>query len=189
MGCFPAHYFTLFVIHISRCGGMADANDSKSFGKPCGFDSHHRQWRPLHQAKAGTYMYRSLIGIPKGSSSDLKSGLDHFCPGIHSPASGKGRNVHVPIFDRYPEGIELGPQVRARSFLFRDPLPHMTYISSDLWSELVFCFTSYRRYGRRRRPVPGRCMRSRSGNGRGFRRRSVHPGVPRRDASRPPVPR
>ena len=104
-------------------------------------------------------------------------------------ASGKGRNVHVPIFDRYPEGIELGPQVRARSFLFRDPLPHMTYISSDLWSELVFCFTSYRRYGRRRRPVPGRCMRSRSGNGRGFRRRSVHPGVPRRDASRPPVPR
>lgn len=27
---------------IGRCGGMADANDSKSFGKPCGFESHHR---------------------------------------------------------------------------------------------------------------------------------------------------
>ena len=104
---------------------------------------------PLHQTKAGTYMYRSLIGIPKGSSSDLKSGLD--------------------------------------LFLSRDSLPHMTYISSDLWSELVFCFTSYRRYGRRRRPVPGRCMRSRSGSDRGFRRRSVHQDVPRRDASRPPV--
>ena len=146
---------------------------------------------------------------------------------VEAFASGKGRNVHVPIFDRYPEGIELGPQVRARPFLYRDPrpcikqrpertctdlrsvsrrdrartsspgstflsrdpLPHMTYISSDLWSELVFCFTSYRRYGRRHRPVPGRCMRSRSGSDRGFRRRSVHPDVPRRDASRLPVPR
>ena len=117
----------------------------------CGFKSHWRQCRPLHQAKAGTYMYRSLIGIPKGSSSDLKSGLD--------------------------------------LFLYRDPLPHMTYISSDLRSELVFCFTSYRRYGRRHRPVPGRCMRSRSGSDRGFRRRSVHPDVPRRDASPLPVPR
>ena len=29
---------------ISRCGGMADANDSKSFGKPCGFESHHRHF-------------------------------------------------------------------------------------------------------------------------------------------------
>ena len=29
-------------LNISRCGGMADANDSKSFGKPCGFESHHR---------------------------------------------------------------------------------------------------------------------------------------------------
>lgn len=64
----------------------------------CGFKSHWRQWRPLHKAKAGTYMYRSLIGIPKGSSSDLKSGLD--------------------------------------LFLYRDPLPNMTYISSDLWSGL-----------------------------------------------------
>ena len=27
-----------------RCGGMADANDSKSFGKPCGFESHHRHF-------------------------------------------------------------------------------------------------------------------------------------------------
>ena len=44
----------------------------------CGFKSHWRQCRPLHQAKAGTYMYRSSIGIPKGSSSDLKSGLDLF---------------------------------------------------------------------------------------------------------------
>ena len=45
----------------------------------CGFKSHWRQCRPLHQAKAGTYMYRSSIGIPKGSSSDHKSGLDLTC--------------------------------------------------------------------------------------------------------------
>ena len=31
-------------LNISRCGGMADANDSKSFGKPCGFESHHRHF-------------------------------------------------------------------------------------------------------------------------------------------------
>ena len=27
---------------MRRCGGMADASDSKSLGKPCGFESHHR---------------------------------------------------------------------------------------------------------------------------------------------------
>lgn len=42
-------------IPIGRCGGMADANDSKSFGKPCGFESHHR-----HQAGLG----RSLRSGP-----------------------------------------------------------------------------------------------------------------------------
>ena len=42
-------------IPIGRCGGMADANDSKSFGKPCGFESHHR-----HQAGPG----RSLRSRP-----------------------------------------------------------------------------------------------------------------------------
>ena len=173
-----------------RHGGMADASDSKS-------DNGNIVWVqvPLAAVEAfasskGRNVYvpisdRYPVGIELGPQ--VRARL--FCPGIHNPASSKGRNVHVPIFDRYPEGIELGPQVRARPFLYRDPLPHMTYISSDLRSELVFCFTSYRKYGRRHRPVPGRCMRSRSGSDRGFRRRSVHPDVPLQGASHLPVPR
>ena len=168
---------------------MADANDSKSFGKPCGFDSHHRQCRPLHKAKAGTYLYRSLIGIPKGSSSDLKSGLDLFVSAFIPLHQAKAGTYMYRSLIGIPKGSSSDLKSGLDLFLYRDPLPHMTYISSDLRSELVFCFTSYRRYGRRHHPVPGRCRRSRSGSDRGFRRKSVHPDVPRRGASRPPVPR
>ena len=169
---------------------MADASDSKS-------DNGNIVWVQVPLAAVQAFASGKGRNVhvpisdryPEGIELGLQVRARPFCIGIHTPASGKGRNVHVPISDRYPEGIELGPQVRARPFLSRDSLPHMTYISSDLRSELVFCFTSYRRYGRRHRPGPGRYMRSRSGSGRGFRRRSVHPDVPRQGALRPPVPR
>ena len=31
----------IIIVKISGCGGMADAPDLESGGKPCGFKSHH----------------------------------------------------------------------------------------------------------------------------------------------------
>ena len=40
-------YYNSVVSTTSRRGGMADACDSKSHGKPCGFDSHRRHQNHL----------------------------------------------------------------------------------------------------------------------------------------------
>lgn len=90
----------------------------------CGFKSHWRQCRPLHKAKAGTYMYRSLIGIPKGSSSDLKSGLDLF---LAIPA------IKSILSLEYPQRL-IKKSLFSRTFYLTEWVtvpPH--WLSSGIW--------------------------------------------------------
>ena len=45
------HWFYDINYMLCRCGGMADAHDSKSCGKPCGFESRHRHWLIIYLSK------------------------------------------------------------------------------------------------------------------------------------------
>ena len=59
-----------------RCGGMADANDSKSFGKPCGFESHHRHLMRISEKGFFFYCIGNFNEIPYAINKMLLKNIE-----------------------------------------------------------------------------------------------------------------
>lgn len=71
-----------FVKHICRCGGMADAFDSKSNGKPCGFESHHRHQKTHIQMNMGFLCYYSIYFLGFSKAGAVGFGSSKYLPGV-----------------------------------------------------------------------------------------------------------
>ena len=69
---------------------LADALDSKSSGKPCGFESHHRYHNNLNNQKVGLEKERAKFRLVKARlNAGKNSPVNYFCDASASgPAIG-----------------------------------------------------------------------------------------------------